>query len=186
MSDSGLFLVIAERGASANRQLTFEYLTQADGPLARCAHGFPDSPFSYRYVLPALADAGDRAAAPLNRGFAPTELPDDRHNVHTRSMVADQIALHEALGGDDQAILIAHDWGAAGARGAVGKEPAGGAAASSSTFRPSRSSARTSSRWIVRRMPSGRGPPSAQPKPRRARAGSAIFCGGHRPGSGTS
>jgi hypothetical protein len=31
--------------------------------------------------------------------------------------------VHEALGGDDQAILIAHDWGAVGAWGAAGKEP---------------------------------------------------------------
>ncbi len=38
-------------------------------------------------------------------------------------MAADQIALHEVLGGDDQAILIARDWGAAGAWGAAGKEP---------------------------------------------------------------
>jgi pimeloyl-ACP methyl ester carboxylesterase len=38
-------------------------------------------------------------------------------------MVAGQIALHEALGGDGEAILIAHDWGAVGAWGAAGKEP---------------------------------------------------------------
>jgi len=62
--------------------------------------------------------------APFNRGFAPTELPDDRHHVHSSTMVADQIALHEALGGDEHAILIAHDWGAVGAWGAAGKEPA--------------------------------------------------------------
>jgi pimeloyl-ACP methyl ester carboxylesterase len=38
-------------------------------------------------------------------------------------MAADQIALHVALGGDDQAILIAHDRGAVGAWGATGQEP---------------------------------------------------------------
>jgi pimeloyl-ACP methyl ester carboxylesterase len=111
-----------KRGAVRANQLTFEYLTVGDGPLALCVHGFPDSPYSYRYLLPALADARFRAVAPFNRGFAPTELPDDRHHVHTSTMVADQIALHEALGGDD-AILIAHDWGAVGAWGAAGKEP---------------------------------------------------------------
>jgi pimeloyl-ACP methyl ester carboxylesterase len=104
-------------------QLTFEYLTQGDGPLALCMHGFPDSPYSYRYLLPALAEAGYRAVAPFNRGFAPTELPDDRHHVHSSTMVADQIALHEALDGDSDAILIAHDWGTVGAWGAAGKEP---------------------------------------------------------------
>ena len=37
-------------------------------------------------------------------------------------MAADQIALHEALGGDSDAILIAHDWGAVGPGGGR-KEP---------------------------------------------------------------
>ncbi len=112
-----------KRGTVRANQLTFEYLTVGKGPLALCVHGFPDSPYSYRYLLPALADAGFRAVAPFNRGFAPTELPADRHHVHTSTMVADQIALHEALGGDDDAILIAHDWGAVGAWGAASKEP---------------------------------------------------------------
>jgi pimeloyl-ACP methyl ester carboxylesterase len=41
------------RGTVRANQLTFEYLTQGDGPLALCMHGFPDSPYSYRYLLPA-------------------------------------------------------------------------------------------------------------------------------------
>ena len=112
-----------KRGTVRANQLTFEYLTAGDGPLALCVHGFPDSPYSYRYLLPALAEAGYRAVAPFNRGFAPTELPDDRHHIHSSTMAADQIALHEALDGDSDAILIAHDWGAVGAWGAAGKEP---------------------------------------------------------------
>jgi pimeloyl-ACP methyl ester carboxylesterase len=112
-----------KRGTVRANQLMFEYLTVGDGPLALCVHGFPDSPYSYRYLLPELADAGFRAVAPFSRGFAPTELPADRHHVHTSTMVADQIALHEALGGDRDAVLIAHDWGAVGAWGAAGKEP---------------------------------------------------------------
>ncbi|NMH99130.1 alpha/beta fold hydrolase [Pseudonocardia acidicola] len=112
-----------ERGSVRANQLRFEYLAMGEGPLALCFHGFPDSPWSYRFLLPALADAGYRAVAPFNRGFAPTELPADRHHMHTSMMVADQIALHEALGGGDDAILIAHDWGAVAAWGAAGKEP---------------------------------------------------------------
>ena len=110
-----------ERGTVRANQLTFEYLTQGDGPLALCVHGFPDSPYSYRYLLPALAEAGYRVVAPFNRGFAPTELPADRHHIHSSMMAADQIALHEAQHSD--AVLIAHDWGAVGAWGAAGKEP---------------------------------------------------------------
>lgn len=38
-------------------------------------------------------------------------------------MVADQLALNEALGGGEDAVLIAHDWGAVGAWGAAGRRP---------------------------------------------------------------
>ncbi len=91
--------------------LRFHYLEMGEGPLALCLHGFPDSPYTYRYLLPELAKAGYRAVAPFNRGFAPTEVPADRHHVHTSTMVTDAVALHEALGGDGDAVLIAHDWG---------------------------------------------------------------------------
>ena len=67
--------------------------------------------------------------APFNRGFAPTEVPPDRHHVHTSMMAADQNALHESLGGGPDAVLIAHDWGAVGAYGAAGKAAGAGAAA---------------------------------------------------------
>src|ERR1700704_2533510 len=111
------------RGTVRANQLTFEYLTQGDGPLALCVHGFPDSPYSYRYLLPALAEAGYRAVAPFNRGFAPTELPADRHHVHTSTMVADVVALAEALGAGADAVLLAPDWGAVAAWGAAGRHP---------------------------------------------------------------
>ena len=112
-----------KRGTVRANNLTFTYLTEGDGPLALCLHGFPDSPYTYRYLLPALAEAGYRAVAPFIRGFAPTELPDDRYHIHSSMMVNDAIALHEALGGGPDAILIAHDWSALAAWGAAGKEP---------------------------------------------------------------
>jgi pimeloyl-ACP methyl ester carboxylesterase len=49
--------------------LRFHYLEMGEGPLALCLHGFPDSPYSYRYLLPELAEAGYRAVAPFNRGL---------------------------------------------------------------------------------------------------------------------
>ena len=70
-----------ERGTVRANQLTFEYLTQGDGPLALCVHGFPDSPYSYRYLLPALPFAC--AAAGL--AFAPArgkkDTPPDQSPV---------------------------------------------------------------------------------------------------------
>ena len=80
-------------------------------------------PRRYRHLLPALADAGFHAVAPFARGFAPTQLPPLRHHVHSSVMVADQIALTQALGAGPEALLIAHDWGAVGAWGALGRAP---------------------------------------------------------------
>jgi pimeloyl-ACP methyl ester carboxylesterase len=112
-----------ERGTVAANGLEFHYLTAGSGPLALCVHGFPDSPWTYRHLLPDLAAAGYRAVSPFNRGFAPTELPADRHHVHTSTMVADVNALNEALGGGPDSVLIAHDWGAVAAWGAAGQQP---------------------------------------------------------------
>jgi len=112
-----------ERGTVQANGLEFHYLAAGSGPLALCLHGFPDSPWTYRYLLPELARAGYRAIAPFNRGFAPTELPADRHHVHSSTMVADAIALGEALAGGQEAVLVAHDWGAVAAWGAAGLRP---------------------------------------------------------------
>jgi len=62
--------------------LQFGVLEVGSGPLALCLHGFPDSAHTWRYLLPALADAGFHAVAPFMRGYAPTGIPADR----TRSM----------------------------------------------------------------------------------------------------
>ena len=103
--------------------LQFHYLEMGKGPLALCLHGFPDSPWTYRYLLPELAQAGYRAVAPFMRGYAPTEVPaDDRY--HTSNLAADVAALHGALGGDAHAVLIAHDWGSVAAYGGLTLDPA--------------------------------------------------------------
>jgi len=93
-----------------------------DGPLALCLHGFPDSAHTWRFLLPALAAAGFHAVAPFLRGYAPTEIPaDGRYQIG--ALVRDANALHDALGGRDDAVIIGHDWGALTVYGAVAHEP---------------------------------------------------------------
>ena len=94
----------------------------ADGPLALCLHGFPDSAHSWRYLLPDLADRGFRAVAPWMRGYAPSEVPSDG-SYGVGALIADTTALHEALGADGRAVLIGHDWGAITAYGAASFAP---------------------------------------------------------------
>ncbi|MGE0824988.1 MAG: alpha/beta fold hydrolase [Candidatus Binatia bacterium] len=102
--------------------LRFHFLEQGQGPLALCMHGFPDSPWTYRYLLPTLANAGYRVVAPFIRGYAPTAIPTDEQYT-TQNLVADVNALHTALGGGSDAVLIAHDWSAVAAYGALAAEP---------------------------------------------------------------
>ncbi|MFG6196848.1 alpha/beta fold hydrolase [Nonomuraea sp. JJY05] len=89
----------------------FAYLSLGEGPLALCLHGFPDSAHTWRHLMPALAQRGYRAVAPFMRGYAPTEVPADGA-YEDAALVADIRALHEELGGDEDAVVIGHDWGA--------------------------------------------------------------------------
>src|SRR3954465_5483310 len=93
--------------------VTYGYLADGpeDGPLALCLHGFPDSAWTWRHLLPELAAAGYRAVAPFLRGYAPTSIPDDGL-YQSGAVASDAIALHAALGGGDDAVVIGHDWGA--------------------------------------------------------------------------
>jgi pimeloyl-ACP methyl ester carboxylesterase len=91
-------------------------------PLALCLHGFPDSAHTWRHLLPALAIAGFRAVAPWTRGYAPTEVPADG-DYSVGALAADANGLHEALGGDGDAVLVGHDWGAITAYAAASLAP---------------------------------------------------------------
>jgi len=100
----------------------FTLLEAGSGPLALCLHGFPDSAHTWRHLLPALAEAGFHAVAPFMRGFAPTEVPDDGC-FSLGALIADANALHDALGADEEAVLIGGDWGAEAAYGAAAFAP---------------------------------------------------------------
>lgn len=114
-------MTFTEARISAN-DVEFGYLEAGEGPLALCLHGFPDSAWTWRHLLPALADAGYRAVAPFMRGYAPTAVPaDGRYQGAVLGL--DACALHEALGGDGEAVIIGHDWGAMATYIAANHEP---------------------------------------------------------------
>jgi pimeloyl-ACP methyl ester carboxylesterase len=91
-------------------------------PLAVCLHGFPDSAWTWRHLMPELAAIGYRVAAPFLRGYHPTAVPTDGI-YQTAALSSDANALHAALGGDERAVIIGHDWGAPGAYGAINSAP---------------------------------------------------------------
>src|SRR5215471_979629 len=96
-------------GRITANSIDFHYVELGAGPLVLCLHGFPDNAYTYRYLLPALADAGFRGVAPFMRGYAPTSRPaDERYEAILLSQ--DAAVLIPALGAH-QACVVGHDWG---------------------------------------------------------------------------
>ncbi len=79
--------------------------------VALCLHGFPESRFSWRHQLPALAGAGWRAVAPDMRGYGDSDRPRGREAYRLDHLIDDVAALFDALGARRR-LLIGHDWGA--------------------------------------------------------------------------
>jgi pimeloyl-ACP methyl ester carboxylesterase len=100
----------------------FSYLECGSGKLALLLHGFPDTPQTWRHLMPQLANAGYRVVAPFMRGYAPSAVPADGC-YQTAMLARDANALHEELGGDGDAVIIGHDWGAPSVYGAAIDSP---------------------------------------------------------------
>ncbi|MEE4541275.1 alpha/beta hydrolase [Streptomyces sp. V4-01] len=83
---------------------------QGAGPLVLLVHGFPESWYSWRRQLPALAAAGYRAVAVDVRGYGRSSRPADPAAYRMVELVADAAAVVEALG-ERTAAVVGHDWG---------------------------------------------------------------------------
>ena len=82
-----------------------------DGPLVVLCHGFPESWYSWRHQLVALADAGYHVVAPDMRGYGQTDQPEAIEAYSLLHLVGDVVGLLEALG-VATAVVVGHDWGA--------------------------------------------------------------------------
>ena len=81
------------------------------GPLVLMCHGFPESWYSWRHQLKALADAGFRAVAPDMRGYGETDRPEEIEKYTLFHLVGDMVGVLDALG-EEKAVIVGHDWGA--------------------------------------------------------------------------
>jgi pimeloyl-ACP methyl ester carboxylesterase len=97
LSIDGVELHVAEAGA---------------GSLVVLLHGFPELWYSWRHQLPALADAGYRAIAPDLRGYGRSSAPGEIEAYALEAVSGDFIRLLDRLG-EDRAVFVGHDWGAA-------------------------------------------------------------------------
>ncbi|MGW0410360.1 alpha/beta fold hydrolase [Streptomyces collinus] len=83
---------------------------QGTGPLVMLVHGFPESWYSWRRQLPALAAAGYRAVALDVRGYGRSSKPAATDAYRMLDLVEDNVALVRALG-EEKAVVVGHDWG---------------------------------------------------------------------------
>jgi pimeloyl-ACP methyl ester carboxylesterase len=80
-------------------------------PLILFLHGFPDSWYSWRHQLEAMAAAGYYAVAPDMLGCGETDAPMEIERYSQDEMAKDIAGLIERLG-HEQAIIVGHDLGA--------------------------------------------------------------------------
>jgi pimeloyl-ACP methyl ester carboxylesterase len=93
-----------------------------EGELVLLLHGFPQTSWSWRHQIMALAEAGYRVVAPDQRGYSPGARPAALEQYATSHLVADVLGIADEVGGHTFH-LAGHDWGAAVAWQVAGRYP---------------------------------------------------------------
>jgi pimeloyl-ACP methyl ester carboxylesterase len=90
---------------------------EAGRPLVLMLHGFPEIAYSWRKVMPSLAEAGFHVVAPDQRGYGRTtgwdaDFDGDLAQYRLLNAVRDALGLVAALGYRAVAAVVGHDFGA--------------------------------------------------------------------------
>ena len=83
---------------------------QGKGPLVVLCHGWPESWYSWRHQIPAIANAGFTAVAHDVRGYGESDKPHAIEAYTLKELAADVVGIADALG-HETFITIGHDWG---------------------------------------------------------------------------
>jgi pimeloyl-ACP methyl ester carboxylesterase len=85
---------------------------EGQGPLVLMVHGFPESWYSWRHQMTAVAEAGFTACAIDVRGYGGSQKFSQVADYSMENIVADVLGVADALSPGRPAVLIGHDWGA--------------------------------------------------------------------------
>jgi pimeloyl-ACP methyl ester carboxylesterase len=96
VASNGISLLVTELGS---------------GSVILFVHGFPDTSYTWRKQMRAVAAAGYRAIAPDMRGYGGSSAPADPTLYTPLQTVGDLVGLLDALQ-VSQALIVGHDWGA--------------------------------------------------------------------------
>ncbi len=92
----------------------WRFSAHVDGPrngaLVLFLHGFPQTRFTWRAEVPAVAAAGFHACAPDQRGYSAGARPPSADDYRVEHLAGDVLAIADALGAD-RFHLVGHDWG---------------------------------------------------------------------------
>ena len=83
-----------------------------NGPLVILLHGFPEYWYGWRHQIEPLAAAGFWCWAPDQRGYNLSDKPEGVDAYRIDTLAGDILGLIEAAG-QDKAVIVGHDWGAA-------------------------------------------------------------------------
>lgn len=86
------------------------FVEMGSGPVVCLCHGFPESWFSWRYQIPALAQAGFRVLALDMKGYGESSAPPEIEEYSMEVMCEEMVIFLDKLG-ISQAVFIGHDWG---------------------------------------------------------------------------
>ncbi len=89
--------------------IRLHYVTQGEGKLLILLHGFPEFWYSWRHQIPALSEHF-KAVVPDLRGYNESDKPRGVAKYQIDALTADVMALIRSFG-QEQAIIIGHDWG---------------------------------------------------------------------------
>lgn len=78
-------------------------------PIVLC-HGFPEHAYSWRYQIPALANAGYHVIVPNQRGYGNSSRPKEVTAYDITHLTDDLVALLDYYNYRD-AVFVGHDWG---------------------------------------------------------------------------
>lgn len=85
------------------------FVEMGSGPAVCLCHGFPESWFSWRYQIPALAQAGFRVLALDMKGYGDSSSPPEIEEYAMEVLCKEMVSFLDKLG-IPQAVFIGHDW----------------------------------------------------------------------------
>nr|XP_012999013.1 bifunctional epoxide hydrolase 2 isoform X1 [Cavia porcellus] len=85
------------------------FVELGSGPVVCLCHGFPESWFSWRYQIPALAQAGYRVLAMDMKGYGDSSSPPEIEEYAMELLCKEMVTFLDKLG-IPQAVFIGHDW----------------------------------------------------------------------------